>query len=86
MPAQTPPSTPQILIEDRGPGEWIVAAPGGTRSLHVYRLAPTDWLVSEVGVGNEGRGDSLAGALAALSGGPPFPDWWELVTSALGAR
>jgi hypothetical protein len=72
-----------VLVEARGPAEWIVDAPAGGRSLHVYRLASTDWLVSEVGRGSEGRGSDLPEALAALSAGVSSPEWWDLVTEAL---
>ena len=79
-----PPSLDQrILVEARGPGEWIVSLPAGGRSLHVYRLASADWLVSEVGRGNEGRGTDLRHALAALSAGVLSPDWWDSVAGAL---
>jgi hypothetical protein len=49
----------------------------------VYRLAPADWLVSEVGRGSEGRGADLKQALAELSAGFPPPDWWDVVAGAL---
>jgi hypothetical protein len=55
----------------------------GGRSLHVYRLAHGDWLVSEVGQDNEGRGKDLTHALAALSVGASPPDWWGVVAAAL---
>ena len=42
-----------------------------------------DWLVSEVGRGNEGRGADLARALAALAGNGRPRDWWRLVPAAL---
>jgi len=48
-----------------------------------YRLASADWLVSEVGRGNEGRGRDLQQALAALSAGVSPPDWWDAVAEAL---
>jgi hypothetical protein len=73
----------QVLIEVRGPGEWIVGVLSGGRSLHVYRLEPADWLVSEVGRDNEGRGRDLKQALAALSPGVSSSDWWELLTDTL---
>ena len=57
---------PRFAVDLRGPGEWIVGAPAGGRSLHVYRLAAADWLVSEVGCRNEGRGADLIEALTAL--------------------
>jgi hypothetical protein len=79
-----PPSLDQrILVDVGGPGEWIVSLPAGGRSLHVYRLAHADWLVSEVGRGNEGRGTDLRRALAALSADVLSPDWWESVAAAL---
>lgn len=78
------PSLEQRLVVDvPGPGEWIVRVPAGGRSLHVYRLAPGDWLVSEVGRRSEGRGTDLREALARLSAGAPSPDWWNLVAVAL---
>ena len=73
----------QVLVDVRGPGEWIVGAPAGGRSLHVYRLESADWLVSEVGRDNEGRGTDLKQALAALSIGIGSPDWWDVVAGAL---
>ncbi len=73
----------RLLIEVRGRGEWIVDSPAGGRSLHVYRLAPSDWLVSEVGRDSEGRGSDLRQALAALSAGVSAPDWWELLVDTL---
>ena len=68
-----------------------MSGPAGGRSLHVYRLAHADWLVSEVGCGNEGRGRCLKQALAALSADLPagagVPDWWELLADTLdGSR
>ena len=57
--------------------------PAGGRSLHVYRLAPADWLVSEVGLGNEGRGSDLMQALAALAPGVCLPDWSQALAEAL---
>jgi len=81
---QTLPSLDRpIVVDVRGPGEWIVGVPAGGRSLHVYRLAPADWLVSEVGRGNEGRGTDLNQALAALSAGISSPDWWDVIARAL---
>ncbi len=73
----------RVVIDVRGPGEWIVDTPAGGRSLHVYRLAPADWLVSEVGCGNEGRGRNLEQALAALSAEDSSPDWWDLLADML---
>ena len=64
--APSPRSTKVVVVEVRGPGEWIVGAPTGGRRLHVYQVAGDDWLVSEVGRGNEGRGvGSRAGACRA---------------------
>jgi hypothetical protein len=73
----------RVLIEVRGRGEWIADGAHGGRSLHVYRLGVSDWLVSEVGRDNEGRGSDLKAALAALSVGVCAPDWWELVLDTL---
>lgn|GEM_PF-1937398 len=73
----------RVLIEVCGRGEWIADSPMGGRSLHVYRLASTDWLVSEVGRDNEGRGSDLRRALAALSAGVSAPEWWELLVATL---
>lgn len=50
--------------------------PADVRSLHVYRLAAADWLVSEVGRTTEGRGSDLRRALADLSARVPGPGWW----------
>jgi hypothetical protein len=72
-----------VLVEIRGPGEWIVGAPTGGRRLHVYRVADDDWLVSEVGRRNEGRGADLARAITALGGDGPARDWWPFVPAAL---
>ncbi len=58
-------------------------APAGRASLHVYRLARRDWLVSEVGRGSEGRGASLPQALRALSAAVPPADWWEAAADML---
>lgn len=49
----------EVLIEVRGSGEWIVGVPGCKQPLHVYQLGPADWLASEVGRSNEGRGGDL---------------------------
>jgi hypothetical protein len=73
----------RVLVDARGPGEWIVFSPEGGRSLHVYRLEPCDWLVSEVGVGNEGRGRDLQRALRMLATAGAPPDWWDAVVGAL---
>ncbi len=74
-----------VVVEARGPGEWIVGAASAGRRLHVYEVAPDDWLVSEVGLGNEGRGTDLARAVGALAGSRPPRDWWRLVPAALEA-
>ena len=76
----------RVVVEVTAPGEWIVGAPSGGRSLHVYRMAQADWLVSEVGLGNEGSGANLEQALAALAAGGSAPDWWSSVTAALGVE
>jgi hypothetical protein len=67
---------PHVLVDASTPDEWIVAIVGQRRSLHVYRLGAADWLVSEVGRDNEGRGASLGQALSALCADQPTPDWW----------
>ncbi len=82
MPARQPDQ--RVLVEVRGAGEWIVGVPEGGRSLHVYRLEPGDWLVSEVGCPSEGRGSSLKSALAGLSVDVPPPDWWKVLPEVLG--
>jgi hypothetical protein len=64
----------EITIEACAAGEWIVEFRGGERSLHVYRLGSSDWLVSEVGRPSEGRGATLEDALVAL-GRDQFPRW-----------
>jgi hypothetical protein len=66
-----------VLVDASTPDEWIVAIVGQGRSLHVYRLGAADWLVSEVGRDNEGRGASLGQALSALCADQPTPDWWD---------
>jgi len=72
-----------LVVEVTGPGEWIVGAPICGRGLHIYRVAPGDWLVSEVGCNNEGRAADLAGALAALCDTSSAPSWWSSVPSVL---
>jgi hypothetical protein len=72
-----------VLIEVLGRGEWIADSPTGGRSLHIYRLTDGDWLVSEVGRDNEGRGSDLEQALAALASVDGAPDWWELLVDSL---
>jgi hypothetical protein len=76
----------RIVVEVRSPDEWIIGIPAGGRSLHVYRVAPADWLVSEVGRGNEGRGVDVEQALAELSAGGSAPAWWSSVPAALDDR
>ena len=73
----------EIVVDERGPGEWIVEVPGHRRPLHVYRFGPFDWLVSEVGRTSEGRGVDLSRALAALSAGAALVVWGRLVADAL---
>ena len=78
--------TRPLLVELLGAGEWIVSLPACGRSLHVYRLDPADWLVSEVGRDSEGRGATLEQALARLSAAVSSPGgWWDLVAGALDA-
>jgi hypothetical protein len=43
-PRQFPPDPHDVLLDQRGPDEWIVDAPGHERPLHVFRLGPSDWL------------------------------------------
>jgi hypothetical protein len=89
MPSQPqlppPPLDYEVVVEARDIGEWIVGVPGGKQPLHVYRLGPADWLVSEVGRSNEGRGADLGAALTALSAGAQATDWWEAVAEALAS-
>ena len=66
-------------------GEWIVGSSGSERRLHVYRLAPDDWLISEVGLGNEGRGMDPASALAELSRAVAPAGWWSGAAEALNS-
>jgi hypothetical protein len=73
----------RVVVEVQGPGEWIVGTSSGGRSLHIYRVAQADWLVSEVGRGNEGRGADLPQALGALSAGGSASGWWSSVPAAL---
>jgi len=72
-----------VVVDAPGPGEWIVRASSGGRRLHVFQVAPDDWLVSEVGLGSEGRGTDVARALAALAENGRPHDWWRLVPAAL---
>jgi hypothetical protein len=70
-----------------GPPSWISSSSStsaGARSLHIYRVAPADWLVSEVGRGTEGRGPDVRRALIALYDGAPCPEWADSVADALG--
>ena len=72
-----------VVIAVPGPNEWIVGVRTGGRALHVYRVANCDWLVSEVGRGNEGRGRDLGGALSALAGNAAAPTWWSSIPTTL---
>jgi len=79
-------SAQPVLVEACAPGEWIVSLTAGERPLHVFRLTPWDWLVSEVGRGNEGRGPDLPTAIAAPSAAAASaPGWWAHVAEALRA-
>ena len=78
------PADAELAVDARGSGEWIVAIPDEARSLHVYRLAPGDWLVSEVGRSSEGRGRDLREALTKLSGRPQLPGSLEALAATLG--
>ncbi len=75
----------EVLVDIRGPGEWIVTVDRRERPLHVYRLGRADWLVSEVGRENEGRGHDLTQALIALSAGEAPADWCQVIADALDA-
>ncbi len=72
-----------LAVEAAGPGEWIVNPPSAGRALHVFRVSPCDWLVSEVGRGTEGRGADVAEAIAGMSINGYAPDWWQAVPAAL---
>lgn len=72
-----------LVVEARGPGEWIVGAPTGGRRVHVYRVAGDDWLVSEVGRGTEGHVVDVAQALTALAASGSSRDWWRFLPAAL---
>lgn len=87
MPSQPQlrPDCYEVAVDQCGPGEWIVAVPGHDRPLHVYRLAPADWLVSEVGRSSEGRGGDLSRALAGLAAGATLVVWGRLLADALDA-
>lgn len=80
---QRPPLNDSVLVDMRGPGEWVVGAPAGGRALHVYKLGRADWLVSEVGRDTEGRGPDLRRALAALFAGVRAPEWLNAVAASL---
>jgi len=73
----------QVDLEPRGAGEWIARPPEDGPALHIYELAPADWLVSEVGQTSEGRGSDVGSALAALARGGSTPAWWQAVVKAL---
>ena len=75
----------QLVVDVRSPTEWIVGVPALGHALHVFRLAPGDWLVSEVGRDSEGRGADLKQALAALSARVSPAGWWDVVAEALDA-
>jgi len=84
------PSQPQrrqserdVVVDRRGPAEWIVGVAGGGRALHVYRIGAGDWLVSEVGRATEGRGEDLRGALAALAAAAWPAESWQAIAEAL---
>jgi hypothetical protein len=82
---QLPPDGHDVVVDECGPGEWIVDVPRHDRPLHVFRLGPADWLVSEVGRSSEGRGGDLSRALAALADGATLVGWGPLVADALDA-
>jgi hypothetical protein len=75
----------ELVVEVRGPAEWILLAPTFAHALHVFRLGPADRLVSEVGRDTEGRGADLKQAVVALSAHAPSTDWWGAVAEALEA-
>ncbi|MGO9973567.1 MAG: hypothetical protein ACLP01_12340 [Solirubrobacteraceae bacterium] len=74
-----------VVVDARGDDEWIAGLATGARSLHIYRLGAGEWLVSEVGRDNEGRGSSLKQALVALSAGTAAPAWWFAVADLVAA-
>ena len=89
MPQQLQPASVdplQLLIVALGAGEWIVTVPVGGRSLHVYELGPSDWLVSEAARGSEGRGTDLKQAVQTLSTSAAAPEWWAAVPQALDEK
>jgi hypothetical protein len=74
----------EISAHECAPDEWIVGPGSGARALHVYRLAPVDWLVSEVGSASEGRGAGLREALLQLAGAvAAAPEWWAAAQDAI---
>ena len=75
----------QLVVDVRGSDEWIVTSSDGARPLHVYRVGPADWLVSEVGRGTEGRGPDIRRALSALYDGRRRPEWADSLVDALDA-
>ena len=84
LPHTTPSSNDDTLVVDaRGVEEWIVRPPSPGRALHVYRVAAGDWLVSEVGRANEGRGADVEQALTALAEVQEPARWWRAVPRAL---
>jgi hypothetical protein len=72
-----------IALDVRGLVEWIDGVTSGERPLHVYELAPSDWLVSEVGRTSEGRATDLKQAIDALSAQGAASDWWDVVPGTL---
>ena len=81
-----PAPTQPIMLDVRGPGEWIVSSPLGGKPLHVQRLPDGDWLVAETGSNNEGRAAQLQQAIATLSAKCAPADWWSVIAAALGER
>ena len=77
------PDDQPVVIASPSADEWIVGERRGGRALHIYRVTPTDWLVSEAGRSNEGRGDELERALTALAGDGPGPTWWQSIPALL---
>jgi hypothetical protein len=84
LPETTPSSNDDTVVVDvHGVGEWIVRPLSSGRALHVYQVAPGDWLVSEVGRANEGRGADVGQALTALAEVEEPAQWWRAVPRAL---
>ena len=76
----------QLAVELRSAGEWIVGRDGGDRRLHVYRLGADDWLISEVGRQNEGRGANFKQALIALAAVGWPAEWAAALTEAVAVK